>query len=82
MLSEVKISSTKLVKLDIVFSIILIIGFSIHFWRIVVLVKYQKWFDVQSELDQSRVFYLKEHRRLMSSGFGRGHDFEMNRAGL
>ena len=30
-------------------------------------------------MDQSRVFYPKEHARLMRSGFGRGHDFSMNR---
>jgi hypothetical protein len=56
--SELKISSTKLVKLDVVVTIILITGFSFHFWRIVVLVKKHKWFDVQVELDQSRVFYV------------------------
>jgi len=49
--SEVKISSTKLVKLDVVVTIILIIGFSFHFWRIIVLVKKHKWFDVRGELD-------------------------------
>ena len=80
LISEVQISDTKLVKLDIIVTFILIIGFSFHFWRIIVLVKKHKWFDVQSELDQSRVFYVKEHRRLMSSGFGRGHEFEMKRA--
>jgi hypothetical protein len=57
--SEVKISSTKLVKLDVVVTIILIFGFSFHFWRIIFLVNWHKWFDVQSELDQSRAFYVK-----------------------
>jgi len=76
--SEVQISSTKMIKLDVVVAIILIIGMSFHFWRIIYLVTKYKWFDVRSELDQSRVFYVKEHRRLMSSGFGKGHDFEMN----
>jgi hypothetical protein len=67
-----------MIKLDVVVAIILIIGMSFHFWRIIYLVTKYKWFDVRSELDQSRVFYVKEHRRLMSSGFGKGHDFEMN----
>ena len=80
--SEVQISGTKLVKLDVVVTLILIIGFSYHFWRIIVLVNWHKWFDVQSELDQSRVFYVKEHQRLMSTGFGRGYDFDMNRRRL
>jgi len=34
--SEVKISSTKLVKFDVVVTIILVIGQSIHFWRIII----------------------------------------------
>ena len=46
------------------------------------MVYWHKWFDVQSELDQSRAFYVKEHHRLMSSGFGRGYDFDMNRRRL
>ena len=37
-LSKVKISSTTLVKLDFVIAVIFIIGQSIHFWRIIVLV--------------------------------------------
>jgi hypothetical protein len=80
--SEVKISGTKLVKLDIVVTIILIIGQSIHFWRIIVRVNWHKWFAFQGELNNQRVFYPKEHARLMSSGFGKGYDFEMNRVRL
>ena len=34
--SEVKLSSTKLVKFDVVVTIILISGQSIHFWRIII----------------------------------------------
>ena len=34
--SEIEISDTKLVKFDVVVSIILIIGQSIHFWRIII----------------------------------------------
>ena len=34
--SEVKISGTKLVKFDVVVTITLIIGQSIHFWRIII----------------------------------------------
>jgi len=80
--SEVKISSTKLVKFDVVVTVILIIGQSIHFWRIIVRVYTRQWFAFQGELDQSRVLYPKEHARLMISGFGKGHDFEMNRGRL
>ena len=36
MLSDKSISDTKLVKLDFVITVILIIGQSIHFWRIIV----------------------------------------------
>jgi len=42
--SEVEISSTKLVKFDVVVTIILIIGQSIHLWRIIVLVYKRRWF--------------------------------------
>jgi hypothetical protein len=41
-----------------------------------------KWFAFQGELKDLRVFYPKEHVRLMSSGFGKGYDFDMNRAKL
>ena len=81
-LSKVKISSTTLVKLDFVIAVILIIGQSIHFWRIIVLAYWRRWFAFQCELDQSRVFYPKEHARLLRSGFGKGHDFIMNRERL
>ena len=43
---------------------------------------YHNWFDFQRELKYSRVYYVKEHQRLMGSGFGRGHDFEMARTRL
>jgi len=34
--SEIKISGTKLIKFDVVVTITLIIGQSIHFWRIII----------------------------------------------
>jgi hypothetical protein len=71
-----------MVKLDVVVAITLIIGQSIHFWRIIARVKWHKWFAFQRELNNLRVFYPKEHARLMSSGFGKGYDFDMNRARL
>jgi len=71
-----------MVKLDFVIAIILIIGQSIHFWRIIVLAYLRRWFAFNCELDQSRVFYPKEHARLMCSGFGKGYDFDMNRGRL
>ena len=49
--SEVKISSTKLVKFDVVVTIFLIIGQSIHFWRIIILVHSREWVAFQGELE-------------------------------
>jgi hypothetical protein len=46
------------------------------------LVKWLRWFSFKDELDKSRVFYAEEHARLMRSGFGRGHDFSMNKERL
>ena len=77
--TDKEISGTKIVKPDVVPSIILIIVLVVQFWRILILVKWLEWFSFKDKLDQSRVFYPKEHARLMRSGFGRGHDFEMNR---
>lgn len=77
--SEVIVSGTKMVKFDFVVSVILIICSLVHLIRILYFVSSYKWFDFQGELDQSRVNYVKEHPRLMSSGFGRGYDFEMKR---
>ena len=79
LLSDKKISATVFVKLDVLIAILLILGQSIHFWRIIILVYKRRWLAFQGELDQSRVFYPEEHARLMSSGFGRAHDLEMNR---
>ena len=59
--SDKKISSTKLVKLDVVATIILIIGLLVHFYGILVLVCLRKWFGFQSELNQSRIDYVREH---------------------
>ena len=74
-LSDKTISGTQLVKFDLILTVILIIGLLIHFFRILVLVYWKNWFGFQSELDLSRVKYVKEHARLMCSGFGRAHDF-------
>jgi len=68
-----------MVKPDIVVTIIVIIVLAVQFWRILILAKRLQWFSFKEKLDQSRVFYPKEHARIMSSGFGRGHDFNMNR---
>ena len=80
--TDKELSGTKIVKADVVPSIILIIVLLVHFWRIIILVTWLKWFSLKEKLDQSRVFYPKEHARIMSSGFGRGHDFSMNRLRL
>ena len=45
-LSDVKISATKLVKLDVVIAIVLIIGSLGHFWRILIILHWRKWFDL------------------------------------
>jgi len=82
LISDAQISGTKMVKLDIVVTIILILIFSYHFWRILILVKWLGWFRFKEKLDQSRVSYVREHGRLMRSGFGKGYDFEMNRRRL
>jgi hypothetical protein len=71
-----------MVKPDVVPTIILIIFLSVQFWRIFILAKWLDWFSFKDQLDRSRVFYPQEHARLMRSGFGRGHDFSMNRQRL
>jgi len=77
--SDKVISGSKIVKPDVVPTIILIIVLSVQFWRILILVKWLEWFSFKDKLDQRRVYYAQEHARLMRSGFGRGHDFSMNR---
>ena len=76
--SDKVISGSKIVKPDVVPTIIVIIVLLDQFWRIFILVKRFEWFTLKDKLDKSRVFYPKEHARLIRSGFGRGHDFEMN----
>ena len=82
LISDKEISGTKIVKPDVAPTIILIIVLLVQFWRIFILVKWLKWFSFKDKLDQSRVLYPKEHARIMRSGFGRGHDFSMNRQSL
>ena len=82
LVSDVEISSTKLVKPEIVVTIILIIGQFVHFFGILVLLYQHKWFALQGDLKQARVNYFQDHQRLMISGFGKGYDFEMNRINL
>ena len=77
--SDTEISATKLVKLEVVVAIILIIGLFVHFFRILVVLHRNKWFGLQSELDQARISYRQNHQYLVRSGFGRGYYFEMNR---
>jgi len=77
--SEKEISGSKIVKPDVVPTIIVIIVLLVQFWRIFILVKWLEWFTFKDKLIQSRVFYAQEHARIMKSGFGRGHDFSMNR---
>ena len=79
MFTDKEISGSKIVKPDVVPTIIVIIVLLDQFWRIFILVKWLEWFTFKDKLDQSRVFYAQEHARLMRSGFGRGHDFSMNR---
>ena len=69
--SDVTISGTKLVKFDIVVTIILIIGSLNHFCRILICAYRYQWFGFQGKLDQYRNSYMREHTRLMSIKFGR-----------
>ena len=80
--SDVTISGTKLVKFDIVVTIIIIIGSFVHFCRILVRVHRHKWFDFQGRMNKIRVNYPSHHRRLMRRGFGEGYDFDMKRLRL
>ena len=82
LLSDQAISATKLLKLDLFVTMLLIIGFAFHFFRVPVLVYWHNWFGLQAELDQMRVFYPREHDRIMKSSFGRADIFEMKRRGL
>ena len=77
--TDEEISGTKIVKPDVVPTIIVIIVLLDQFWRVFILVKWFEWFTFKEQLDQSRVLYPREHARIMRSGFGRGHDFDMNR---
>ena len=44
LLSTTEVSATPLVKLDVIITIVLIIGSNVHFWRIIILAYYHKWF--------------------------------------
>ena len=39
----------------------------------------QKWLGLQAELDRYKASYKKDHHHLMTNGFGKGYEFEMNR---
>ena len=82
LLSDATISDSKLIKFEIFLTFLLIVGSLVHFCRIVFLIYWKNWFSFQGELNDRRVSYAEEHRRLMDDGFGRGHDFEMNRLRL
>jgi hypothetical protein len=80
--SEKTLSGTKLVKFDVVITVVLIIGFTIHYFRILIRVYLQNWFGFKDYLNESRIEYPKELNRLLKSGFGSGYDFYMNRLGM
>jgi len=82
LLPDQAISAAKFLKLDLFFAMLLIIGFAFHFCRVPILVYKHNWFGLQAELDQMRVFYPKEHDRIMKSRFGRAGHLKMNRRGL
>ena len=52
LVSDVEISATKLVKLEVVVAIILLIGQPVHFCRILVFCYKYKWFGMQDDLDE------------------------------
>ena len=76
--SDETISATKLVKLDIILSILLIIGLFHHFFRILILVQRHNWLGLYMELDKVREEYGSRHGQIMGVAFGKGHDMEMN----
>jgi len=47
--------------------------------RIVVFVWQYGWFGAQGELDRYRASYAKDHHHLMTSGFGKGYNYEMKK---
>ena len=77
--SDVKISGTKLIKLDILITIILIIASVVHFCRILVFVRQYNWFGFQGNLDKYRANYASKHARLLTGGFGKGYEFGLKR---
>jgi len=77
-----EISASRLLKSEVVVTFLLLCFFLVQFWGVFICVKWLDWFNFKAELDKSRDFYPKEHARIMKSGFGRGHDFMMNRERL
>jgi len=56
--TDKEISGSKIVKPDVVPSIILIIILLVHFWRILIFVKWREWFSFKGKLNQSRISYV------------------------
>jgi len=56
--TDKEISGSKIVKPDVVPSIIVIIVLLVHFWRIIIFVKWLEWFSFKKKLDQSRISYV------------------------
>ena len=81
-LSDYVVSRTSLVRLDFLVAVILIIGLTFHLIRILVMLRWKKWFAFQGKLNKTRVNYLSQHRRLMRCGFDKGYDFDMKRLRL
>ena len=82
MFGDKEISASRLLKSEVVVTFLLLCFFLVQFWGVFICVKWLDWFNFKAELDKSRDFYPKEHARIMKSGFGRGHDFMMNRERL
>ena len=80
--SDIKISGTKLIKLDIAITIIITVASVVHFYRILVFVYRYNWFRIQANLDKYRANYAKTHQRLLTSGFGKGYEFGLKRLRL
>ena len=80
--SDIKISGTKLIKLDIAITIIIILASVVHFCRILIFVYRYNWFRFKGYLDKTRLNYASKHARLLTMGFGQGYEFGLKRLRL
>ena len=68
-LSETTISATRLITLELVVTIILLVGYFFHFAKIIVLAQKRQWWGLHEQLKDSRLHYVREHTRLINCSF-------------